>query len=192
MSCINKLTANIAYDCNATNRAKGGLESKAVLINTVDIDLTALTQSGATVTNLTLNAGATGYEIGWIKQLGSTASEFAVNDGLDTFSHSFACRVFGQGSADAERIKELSQGEFVVVVETKYKGTGNVDSYKVFGIENGLKMSEGSFTSLENDGSFLFTLKSVENFGESYPYKVYLEGTYAASKAKFDDLFASE
>jgi hypothetical protein len=192
MSCINKLTANIAYDCNVTNRAKGGLESKAVLINTVDIDLTALTQSGATITNLTLKAGATGYEIGWIKQLGSTGSEFSVNDGLDSFNHSFACRVFGQGSADAERIKELSQGEFVVVVETKYKGTGNVDSYKVFGIENGLKMSEGSSTSLENDGSFLFTLASVEGYGESYPYKVYLEGTYAASKAKFEDLFLAD
>jgi hypothetical protein len=32
-------------------------------------------------------------------------------------------------------------------------GIGNSDSYKVF-LENGFKMSEGSFTSNENDGSF--------------------------------------
>ncbi|QIH37882.1 hypothetical protein G7A72_03285 [Flavobacterium sp. Sr18] len=188
-NCINKLTANIAYDCTTANRAKGGLETKAVLINVADLDLTAITQSGATVTNLALKSGATGYEIGWIKQLANTASEFSVNDGLDTFNHSFAARVFGQGADDAEIIKQLAEGEFVVCVETKFKGTGNVDSYKLFGLENGLKMSEGSFTSLENDGSFLFTLSSVENFGESYPYKVYLEGTYVASKAKFDALF---
>lgn len=189
MSCINKLTANISYDCTSANRAKGGLETKAVLINTADIDLTALTMSGSTVTNLTLKSGATGHEIGWIKQLGNTASEFSVNDGLDTFSHSFACRVFGQGAADAERIKELAEGEFVVVCETKYKGTASVDAYKVFGIENGMKMSEGSFTSLENDGSFLFTLSSVENFGESYPYRIFLETSHTASKTKFDNLF---
>jgi hypothetical protein len=40
------------------------------------------------------------------------------------------------GSGDAKLIKEL-ESEFVVVVETKYKGAG--DSYKVFWFENGLK-----------------------------------------------------
>jgi hypothetical protein len=34
-------------------------------------------------------------------------------------------------------------------------------------------MSEGSFTSNENDGSFLFTLASLEGFGERYPYQIY-------------------
>lgn len=188
-NCINKLTANISYDCTTANRAKGGLESKAVIINRSDLDFTAITESGATVTNISLKAGTSGYEIGWVKQLGNTASEFSVNDGLDTYNHSFACRVFGQSASDAERIKELGEGEFVIVVETKFKGTNNASAFKVFGIENGLKMSEGTFTSLENDGSFLFTLSSVENFGESYPYKVYLETSYTTTKAKFDALF---
>jgi hypothetical protein len=35
MGCINKLTA-VSYDCtNVANRAKSGLEAKAVLINKV-------------------------------------------------------------------------------------------------------------------------------------------------------------
>jgi hypothetical protein len=54
MGCINKLTAAVSYDCtNVANRAKG-LEAKAVLINKSDIDLTTLTQSGATVTSMLL------------------------------------------------------------------------------------------------------------------------------------------
>ena len=191
MSCINKLTANISYDCSSANRAKSGLETKAVIINVADLDRTSITETGSTVTNLSLNSGATGFSISWIKQLGSTGSEVALNDsGVDTFSHSFACRVFGQSAEDAERIKELLEGEFVVVVETKFKGTSNADAYKIFGLENGLKMAEGSFTSLENDGSFIFTLKSQEGFGESYPYKIYLETDYATTKAKVDALFA--
>lgn len=190
MSCINKVTANITYDCiNVNNRAKGGIETKAVLINKADIDTTALTQSGATVTSLTLLSGRTGYDVSWIKQLGSVAGEFSVNDGFDTFQQSFDCRVFGQGAADSKLIKELSEGEFVIVYETKYKGVGNSDAFKLLGLENGLKMSEGSFTSSENDGSFIFKLASLEGYGERYPYQVYLNGTYAASRTKFDNNF---
>jgi hypothetical protein len=36
-------------------------------------------------------------------------------------------------------------------------------------------MSEGSFTSNENDGSFLFTLASLEGFGERYPYQMLMQ-----------------
>jgi hypothetical protein len=41
-------------------------------------------------------------------------------------------------------------------------------------------MSEGSFTSNENDGSFLFTL-SLEGFGERYPYQIYAGASYSAA-----------
>jgi hypothetical protein len=92
MGCINKLTAAVSYDCtNVANRAKSGLEAKAVLINKSDIDLTTLTQS-ATVTSMLLTSGKTGFD-SWIKQLGTTGAEFSVNDGFDTFQQSFACRV---------------------------------------------------------------------------------------------------
>lgn len=191
-NCINKLTASIPYDCSPAGRAKAGLETTAVIINKADIDLTALTQDGPTITNLSLNSGTSGFKIDWIKQLGNTASEFAKNDsGTDTYNQSFACRIFGQTSEDAERIKELGDGTFVIVVESKFKGTGNTSAFKVFGIDNGLKMSEGSFTSLENDGSFIFTLASEEGFGETYVWSVLLETSYTATKAKFDSLFAS-
>ncbi|MCG2611504.1 hypothetical protein LZZ90_08285 [Flavobacterium sp. SM15] len=187
MSCIGKLTANIAYDCTPANRAKGGLETSAVLINRADIDWTSVTQSGATVTNVSLMSGATGYGIEWIKQLGTVGSEVSINDGLDTFTHNFAGRIFGSGADDAERMKELLEGEYVVIVETKFKGTGNVDAFKVFGLENGLKMSEGTYSSAENDGALLFTLASVENYGESYPFLIWNETNYSTTKAKFDN-----
>jgi hypothetical protein len=91
MGCINKLTAAVSYDCtNVANRAKSGLEAKAVLINKSDIDLT----TGATVTSMLLTSGKTGFDVSWIKQLGTTGAEFSVNDGFDTFQQSFACRVW--------------------------------------------------------------------------------------------------
>lgn len=192
MSCIKKLTHNITYDtCNLTYPAQGGLDGgKAVLINRSDIDVTSLTRSGATVTNLSLVSGATGYEVSFVKQLANTASEFTVNDGLDTFTHTFVGRIYTQSATDSEIITQLAAGEFVVVVETKWKGENAADAYKILGVTNGLKMSEGTQTSLENDGSYLFTLSSVENFGEPYPYNVYLETDYTTTKTKFNNLFA--
>ena len=192
MSCINKLTANLSYSCDSSNKPIGGLDgSKAVLINRSDLDYTALTQSGATITNLTLKSGATGYSVEFIKQLGSTTSKLQVNEnGIDKYMHSFACRIFGTGAADAERMRELTSGEFIVVVETKFKGSSNADAFKVYGWDNGLRISEANYSSLENDGSMLFTLSSVKSFEETYPYNIYLESTYSTTKTKVDGLFA--
>jgi hypothetical protein len=53
-----------------------------------------------------LTSGKTGFDVSWIKQLGTTGAEFSVNDGFDTFQQSFVCRVFGS-AADAKLIKEL-------------------------------------------------------------------------------------
>lgn len=188
MECISKLTADIDYDCSPAGRAKAGLETKAIIINRRDIDLTALTTSGASVTNISLISGATGFSISWIKQLGSSTTTFAANDsGVDSFNQGFACRVFGQGTSDAERIKELASGEFVIVTETKWKGQANIEAFKVYGLENGLRKSEGSASSLESDGSYSFILSSTENFGETYPFQVWSEGSYATMKTKFDN-----
>jgi hypothetical protein len=60
----------------------------------------------------------------------------------------------------------------VVVVETKYKGLVTVILIK-FWFRKWFKMSEGSFTSNENDGSF--TLASLEGFGERYPYQMLVQ-----------------
>ena len=191
MSCIPKLTNAINYDCTTINRAKAGLESKAVIINKQALDLTTLTQSGATVTNMLLKSGTTAYEVSFVKQAADTSSKFVVNsNGYNTFEHSFNCQVYGQAAADAVTIKALSDGEFVIVVETKWKGTGNVDSYKVYGLDNSLFMSAGEASSIKDDGVFNFTLSSVKGYGEKYPFLTYLASTYAASALKFNANFA--
>jgi hypothetical protein len=188
MSCLKNLTANITYDsCTPANRAKAGLETTAVIINRSDIDFASVTQTGATLTNISLDSGKTGFSIDWIKQLGVSASEIAITDSLDGFSHSFACRIFGTSAADAERMKELLEGEFVVITETKFKGTNQESAFKVFGFENGLKVSEGTYSSAENDGAMLFTLSSVEGYLESFAYLIWKETNYAATKTKFDN-----
>ena len=192
IDCIEKIIGNIGYDCSREGRAKAGLETRAVILNKSDLDLTAVTSSGSVVTNITLESGATGYYCDWIlKQGNNTAAFVAGENTAPIFNHSFLARIHGTGAQDAERARELGNGEFEIVTQTKWKGTDNVEAYKVFGFDSGMKMSELTYSANENDGSMLFTLSSVENGGgETYPFMIYNEGSYAANKARFDALFA--
>ncbi|PZR18863.1 MAG: hypothetical protein DI539_16115 [Flavobacterium psychrophilum] len=190
MSCLNKLLQNIADDCTDAKNAVAGISTKAVIINVDDIDLTALTLSGAVITNLSLLSGATGYSAVTVKRLHNTASEFAANDaGVDKYNHSYSGRIFAQGRKAAELSSQLKNGRFIVIVETSW-GKGTDDAFAVFGTQNGLVMTESTFNSNENDGGVLFVLGSEEGFGEEYQYQVWDEGTYTSNKAKFDALFA--
>lgn len=191
MSCLKKITADIAFSCD--DRAKKGLAgNKAVVINYDDIDFAATTSTGATVTNLALKSGTSGFEIGWYKDLGSTAVEYTPNnEQVDGFAHSFLCRLSTTSATNAERASELKGGRFIVVVEKNYKGTSSADAFAVYGFENGLELSEMTGASEENAGSLLFTLRTKEDTFEEYPYQIVLETDYATTKASFDSLFAS-
>jgi hypothetical protein len=76
----------------------------------------------------------------------------------------------------------------VVVVETKYKGAGNSDSYKVFGLENGLKCLK---VHLHQMKMMVHSYsQSLEGFGERYPYQIYAGASYSAATIKFNANFA--
>lgn len=189
--CASKLTANILFDCADTPK-KGIDGGTAVLINWDDIDWTATTKSGAIITDLVLKSGTAGFKLDWYKDLASANSAFAPNtEDVDGFTHSFLGRISTTTALHAERANELKGGRFVVVYESKYKGTLSAEAFKVRGIEAGLKLSEMTENTLENSGSILFTLATEEGDVEKYPYSVFYETSYAVSKATFDALFAT-
>ena len=92
---------------------------------------------------------------------------------------------------NAERANELKNGRFIVVVETSYKGASDAEAFKVYGWDAGMELSEMTGNSNENGGGLLFTLSTREATVERYPYNIFLETTYATSKATFDTLFAT-
>ena len=191
MDCTEKLTDNILYDC--TDIASKGLDGgKAVLINIDDLDRTATVSDGATITNLALKSGTTGYSAEWFKDLGSVNSAYAPStEDIDGFTHNFLCRIATSSADNAERARELAQGRFIVVVETRYKGTSNTEAFKVMGFVNGLRLSEMTWNTMENSGSQVYTATTEDGYYEPYPYNVYLNTDYDTTKADFDSLFAA-
>jgi hypothetical protein len=190
-NCAPKITADMIYDC--ADKSKKGLDGgKAVIINWDDIDKAGSTESGATISDLVLASGTSGFAAEWFKDLASVNSAFAPStEDVDGFLHNFLTRIANSSAANAERARELSQGRFVIVVETRYKGALSAEAFKVLGWESGLKLSEMVYSTLENSGAIPYTAATEEGDTEQYPYNVFLETDYATSKATFDSLFAT-
>lgn len=189
MSCDKKVTADMLYDC--ADAPKRGIDGgKSVIINWDDIDWTATTIVGETITDLVLKSGTNGFSVEWYKDLASANSSFApAVDQIDGFTHNFLTRLGASSAANAARANELKQGRFIMVYETRYKGAANVEAFKVAGIANGLKLTEMVNSTLENSGSTLYTLSTEAGDVEDYPYSIFLEVDYLTSKATFDSLF---
>lgn len=190
-NCAPKVTADMIFDC--ADKPKRGLDGgKAVIINWDDIDRAGSTEALAIITDLVTKSGTSGFAAEWFKDLASGNSAFAPStEDIDGFLHNFLCRIATSSAENAERARELSQGRFVVVVETKYKGALQAEAFKVFGWECGVKLSEMTWNTLENSGAIPYTVATEEGDTESYPYNVFLETDYATSKATFDTLFAT-
>jgi hypothetical protein len=190
MGCNNKLTDSILLNCTGSNSdlpVKGLAGDTAVILNYADIDRSGSTTVGSVISNLV--ATESGVKVEWYKELASTATSYAANsEDMDGFSHSFLFRLPTTTAKNAERANELKNGLFVVVVPTKYQGVDQADTFKVYGWYAGLKLSELTNGSNENSG-MLVTLTTSENSYENYPFNIFNEGTYAASKASFDSLF---
>lgn len=191
MACIDKLSGDIEFNCD--DKPKRGIKSgKAVIINYEDIDFGASTVSGATVSNLALKSGASGYQLSWYKELGSASVEYTPNaEDFDGFTHSFLARLTTTSASNSERANELKAGRFVVVFESNYQGVDQAEAFKVLGWEAGLELSEMTMNTNENSSSILFTISTSENSYEDYPYSIFLETDYQTSKTSFDALFAS-
>ena len=180
MACNKKITANIIFDC-ADSPIKGLEGGEALLINYDDIDKSGSTQTGAILDTIDLGV-ATGQLVQWYRELASTATALTRNaEDFDGFSHSFLARLATSTAVNAERANELKNGRFVVVVKTAYKGTANVDKYKVYGWDAGLELSELAGNSNENSGSLLFTLATREGTYEKYPYNIMYDGLAESS-----------
>lgn len=189
MACDRVVTDALLFDC-ADRPKKGISNARAVIVNFDDIDRAASTEAGATVTSLVLKTGAIGYPVQWYKDLASASGEFVPNaEDLEGFKHSWLARLANSSAANAERAVELAGGKFIMVYETKYKGTDSLDAFKIAGWEEGLELEAMRNATNEQSGSTPYTLATEADAYETYPYNVLLETDYATTLAEFDALF---
>jgi hypothetical protein len=188
-NCLDKLTSDMLFDC--ADRSKKGLDAgKVVFINREDVDWVNTTIVDGKITNLQLLSGKSGFNGEFYKQLASgTATYVPSTDDVDGYTQSFLCRLQSSSDASSTQAAELAGGKFLVVMETTYKGTSNLDAFKVLGYEVGLTLTELEWNTTENSGALVYTCATEEGAFESRPYNILLMTDYATTKASFDTKF---
>lgn len=140
---------NIGVNCSL----QSGFENLGYIVPRSDIDYASIkygyTASGAdddqtdypntVVTELALKSGKKGNYIAQLKNAFSgSATSFESGDFRNTFTNTLQFKVFDNSPRTAEILNGLANGEYVIILEQKEKGTDGSSAYRIFGLENGL------------------------------------------------------
>lgn len=163
-TCDYLLASNIGVDCS--NPQVGGMESDGVIINRADVDFDSCARDATNpniLTTLALKSGKTGYEI---KQIGNNPfngsnASFVAGTNKNKYNKVVSFLVYDHSPAACHNIiDQLGNGDFVVVLKNKYKGSDSKATYEVFGFEAGCKQTEGTRDpfSEDTDGAWAVSL----------------------------------
>lgn len=171
--CDYLVKKDLALNCD--DPITPGLEQEGVIINRRDVDFAASTFNTTrknVLETLALKTQKKGYKI---QVLGSTPytgtnTALAVGTYRNTFIHTVAIVVLANDpDVCADIIDGLANGEFVVVLENKYKGLQKEENpgdsaFQVYGWYNGLKASEISNDKYaeETDGGWSISLQETK------------------------------
>lgn len=190
-NCDFLIAADIAQNCQ--NPSVSGCKNTGYIINYDDINWDTLTRSAGNpnlITDLPLKSGKYAYRIYIPGSTPFTGTNTAFVSGTyrNKFTKTVNLVVLNNGASVAHNIiDQLANGQFVVVIENKYSGTGNDNTFEVYGLEQGLSQSEGSADkySEEQDGGWAVTLQET-NAPSSGIYL--LDSTVAATRTLLEGL----
>lgn len=137
LNCKNTLGADILNDCN---EAYGkGVEKTVYVISRDNIDWSASTREGHTISAIVAVSGKRGYKIK--SPYNNTVPAITVTDNNPTIGTSFdkvlPVVLLADSPASAQAIMGLKQDKYVVIYENTVKGTDGSQAFVVFGWENG-------------------------------------------------------
>ena len=184
----------IAQSCS--DPVTPGLERTGVIINRQDINFGGITYNSTnanTIETLPLKTGKQGYAIYQPANnpFNGTNKAFAVGTNVNTFTKQVKFVVLEQNPDVSKKVIDgLANGDFVIVLENKYKSltdASGANAFEVYGLENGLRQSEGTIalSGDDADGSYIVTMQEAK----APSYGIYLFKTdYDTTKALFDSL----
>lgn len=194
--CQYLLSKDIAYDCK--DPVVNGVEPNGIIINREDIDFASIQYDDNLpncIKQIQLKENKKAYRIvqGGKTPFTGTNTAFAEGSFVNTFTHLVSMVVLDNGADVCENIIDgLANGEFVVILENKYKGLNkdtNAGSaaFQIYGWFTGLKATEISNDKYSEDtnGGWLVNLQE-ENSPKSGMFL--FNQNYEGSKSAFDAL----
>lgn len=159
-TCDFALAQDIGLDCE--NPQIQGLKNNAWLINYDDIDFDSLEKTDNVVSTLALSSGRA-YTVFVPGKTPFTGTQTALTTGTyrNKFSKTASIVILDSGPDVAKNvIDQLANGKFVFIFENKYKGADDMNTFEIYGLEQGLTASEmtNEKYSEDTDGGWAVTL----------------------------------
>lgn len=189
--CLRAISMDVSMDCS--NPITSGIERRAVIVNRADIDFANVTFNTSrpnVVEALPLKTGKRGYSVrvDGDTPFTGTAVNMEKKTYRNVFTNTFSFTVLGN-DPDLSRsvIDALTNGDFVVVFENKYKNINKESNkgdstYQIMGLRQGLNAETIACDkySEDTDGGWAITL-TESNVAESalFLYKTDLSTTEA-------------
>ena len=163
-ACDYKLAQNIGASCD--NPIVKGLKNKGYLINYDDIDFDSIQRDETNsfiVKTLTLLSGKKAYSayVPGKTPFTGTKSEMATGTYSNKFNKTASIVVLNSGPDVAKSvISNFANGKYVFIMENKYQGDEQKNTFEIYGLEQGLTASEISNDkySEDTDGGWAVTL----------------------------------
>lgn len=163
-ACDYKLAQNIGASCD--NPIVQGLKNKGYLINYDDIDFDSIQRDETNsfiVKTLTLLSGKKAYSayVPGKTPFTGTKSEMATGTYSNKFNKTASIVVLNSGPDVAKNvISNFANGKYVFIMENKYQGDEQKNTFEIYGLEQGLTASEISNDkySEDTDGGWAVTL----------------------------------
>ena len=183
--CSNLISKDVQANCS--NPIFGGLEQIGYIINRGDIDSFTLTTG--VVSAISLKTGAKAYTVQQTGQqaFNGTSTEMQQGDVINTFNKVGAFIVLDNCPDISEKvIKPLANGEFVLILENKYKSDKN--AFEVIGLDRGCRATTITQNKYENMGGWSVELTEQETPNASI---FFWDTDYATSKAALEALLVA-
>lgn len=184
---------------NCADPLNKGIERRGVIMNRSDIDFGAVLFSEVSpniLESLPLKSGKRAFEI---VQPGATpfnGVKSTIEPGAyrSTTTHEVPIIILDQGPETAEMVDNIANGEYVIILENKFKGikaTSNpgAAAFQVYGFHQGLYLATGDSDKYSSDthSGWALTLKETEAPKSAmYLFKT----SYSATQTLIDTLKA--
>lgn len=190
-SCDYQLAADLAASC--TVKPVKGIKSHGFIMNYNDIDFEATARDATNpniVKSLILKTGKKAYKMYVPGKSPYTGTKKSLSAGTyrNRFNKDVSIVILDNGPEVAHNIiDQLANGTFVVVLENKFPGSDNKNTFEIYGLEAGLTataMDDDKYSD-DTEGGWLATLQE-ENAPTSGIY-LYAE-SIAATRTALESL----
>lgn len=171
---------------NCSNPIFGGLEQIGYLINRGDI--ASFTKTSGIVSAIALKTGAKAVTVQQMGQqaFNGTSAELQQGDVMNTFNKVGSFIILDNSPDVTEKIvNPLANGEFVLILENKYKDSTSKNAFEIIGLDRGCRATAITQNKYENMGGWQVELTETETPNAS---TFFWDTDYATSKAALEAL----